>query len=373
MDTPLDESNLAHIGSDEDKAAREAAASFEVNWEGAGENPGVQIWRVENRRDDNDNPVFGINIWPKTRHGEFYRGDSYIVLQTTKVPDASSLQWDLYFWIGSNSSQDEYGVAAYKANELDDLLGDAPVQHREVEGIESEGFTNCFPKGIKYLDGGISSGFRDVDVDEGSILEVPTRLMQVHKQGRVVRSFQVPVTYESLNDGDSFLLDCGKTIYTWFGAESSGFERNKVGEMAHNMSQSRHGYSVVEPDVGMENESFWEALGGKGNVKPASSFTDDQVPAQEVHMYSISHEGGGLGIKQIAPSAGSLNTNDVFIVDSGPKVFLWVGKGSSKDESQQAMLIVDKHLRANGRTKTAAVSRILEGQEKRGGIFEVLK
>lgn len=96
MDTPLDESNLAHIGSDEDKAAREAAASFEVNWEGAGENPGVQIWRVENRRDDNDNPVFGINIWPKTRHGEFYRGDSYIVLQTTKVPDASSLQWDIY-------------------------------------------------------------------------------------------------------------------------------------------------------------------------------------------------------------------------------------------------------------------------------------
>lgn len=73
-DTPLEESNLAFVGSDEDKAAREAAASLEVHWEGAGEKPGAEIWRVENRRDDNDNPVFGINLWPKHRHGEFYKG-----------------------------------------------------------------------------------------------------------------------------------------------------------------------------------------------------------------------------------------------------------------------------------------------------------
>ena len=74
MDTPLEESNLAHIGSDEDKAAREAAAKLEVNWEGAGAKEGIEIWRVENRRDDNDNPVFGVNRWPKKRYGEFYNG-----------------------------------------------------------------------------------------------------------------------------------------------------------------------------------------------------------------------------------------------------------------------------------------------------------
>ena len=61
------------------------------------------------------------------------KGDSYIVLQTSEDEDGA-LFWDVYFWIGSDSSQDEYGVAAYKANELDDLLGDSPVQHREVEG-----------------------------------------------------------------------------------------------------------------------------------------------------------------------------------------------------------------------------------------------
>jgi hypothetical protein len=52
---------------------------------------------------------------------QFYRGDSYIVMHTYKVETA--LKWDIHFWIGSQSSQDEYGVAAYKAVELDDLLG----------------------------------------------------------------------------------------------------------------------------------------------------------------------------------------------------------------------------------------------------------
>lgn len=89
MDTPLEQSNLAFIGSDEDKAAREAAAKLEVNWQGAGEKPGLEIWRVENLRDENDNPVFGINAWPKKRYGEFHKGtlvkDLYMLLMLSLV------------------------------------------------------------------------------------------------------------------------------------------------------------------------------------------------------------------------------------------------------------------------------------------------
>ena len=96
MDTPIEESNLAHIGSDEDKAAREAAAKCEVNWEGAGEKVGIQVWRVENSRDENGNPRFGIKSWPESKYGQFHRGDSYIVLQTTKDEGGSSLLWDIY-------------------------------------------------------------------------------------------------------------------------------------------------------------------------------------------------------------------------------------------------------------------------------------
>ena len=47
--------------------------------------------------------------------------------------------------------QDEYGTAAYKTVELDTYLDDKPIQHREVEGHESELFLSYFPAGIMYV------------------------------------------------------------------------------------------------------------------------------------------------------------------------------------------------------------------------------
>merc|ERR1712228_1141120 len=109
-------------------------------------------WRIENKRNKDGSPNFGVNRWPKRKYGKFHRGDSYIVLQTREEEgDSDKLIWDVFFWIGSESTQDEYGVAAYKANELDDLLGGVPVQHREVEGHESDAFIpGCFSKGVSY-------------------------------------------------------------------------------------------------------------------------------------------------------------------------------------------------------------------------------
>ena len=123
MALPIEETNLGGIGSEEDTALRQTVAKMDFKWEGAGSSPGVEIWRVENKRYEDGNPSFGIHLWPTKRHGKFHGGDSYIVLMTTKEDDCERLQWDIFFWIGGESSQDEYGVAAYKANELDDLLG----------------------------------------------------------------------------------------------------------------------------------------------------------------------------------------------------------------------------------------------------------
>lgn len=60
---------------------------------------------MENIRDEQDRPKFGIQVWPEERYGEFYCGDSYIVLETTLDQGSDKFQYDIYFWIGSESSQ----------------------------------------------------------------------------------------------------------------------------------------------------------------------------------------------------------------------------------------------------------------------------
>lgn len=357
MDTPIEESNLAHIGSDEDKAAREGAAKLEHSWDGAGQEVGVQVWRVENKRTEDGDADFGIAECPMGQSAEFYRGDSYIVLRTLK--DGDALCWDIFFWIGSESTQDEYGVAAYKAVELDDLLGDAPVQYREVEGNESEQFLSCFTE-VKYHDGGIDSGFRDVDVNE-KIETLPARLFRVVKKGRQTLSFQVKLSCDSLNQGDVFLLDAGTTVYTWFGNSCSPFEKSKSGTMAANMSGTRHGHCEVVNDVNDENENFWSLLGGKEEIRDEEPPVVDSAVTQ---MYVLDTVDSFIRMKQVELSRDNLASGAVYLVDAGSEFFVWIGKESSVGEKQQAMLLVNKNLKAMGRQNDVRVAQVKEGQTR---------
>jgi Gelsolin repeat len=68
-------------------------------------------------------------------------------LYTTCIT-SGALNRAIHFWLGSDSSQDEQGIAAYKTVELDDSLGGSPVQYREVEGSESQLFLSYFKVGI---------------------------------------------------------------------------------------------------------------------------------------------------------------------------------------------------------------------------------
>mmetsp|Transcript_26688 Transcript_26688/g.55030 ORF Transcript_26688/g.55030 Transcript_26688/m.55030 type:complete len:177 (-) Transcript_26688:1044-1574(-) len=166
--------------------------------------------------------------------------------------------------------------------------------------------------------------------------------------------------------GMLFLLDSGNKIYTWFGSSVSPFEKSKSASVAHNLRQNRLKDCECILDVGDDDEEFWALLGGKGRIKPE----DDEKSvlsskAISKKMYSLSDQSGSVQVKEVSLSKSNLDTNDVYLVDVGKNVYIWVGRGSSKVEQQQAMIVVNRYLRAMDRSKTTRVSRVMEGQERR--------
>jgi len=368
--TPINESNLDKIGSADDHAAKHAAAELEAQWEGVGTDVGLKIWRVENTHTDGV-ANFGINAWPLKLYGQFYTGDSYIVLSTTTEEDGDALLFDIYFWIGSESSQDEYGVVAYKACELDELLNDAAIQHREVQFHESDQFLELFKDrnlnmSINYLDGGIDGGFQEIaDLEEDKTL--PKRMFHIRRTNHHTRCVQVPVQCDSLNQGDAFVLDAGKVIYTWFGTSASGFEKNQAGIMSHTLS-SDAGRPVTrqESDVDDDHEEFWTLLGGKGKIMEEDDRRIiDVTRVQEPAMFILSDDNNELTIDSVPFEAASLHSEDVCLIDIGTSVFVWVGSGSTKREQQQAMRMAQTYFTNNNTGGNTNVMRIMEGQERR--------
>lgn len=189
---------MALFGSDIEKKCKAAAADGEPQWTNAGVKVGLQVWRIEN---------FKVVPWPTNKHGQFHTGDSYIVLNTyVKDPKVSDkLAWDVHFFIGARSTQDEYGTAAYKTVELDSKLGGSAVQHREVESNESDLFCSYFPHGLRYLAGGVESGFNRIDRDEHTREPVLLRI-KGKAENMTLRQVRLKRTY--MNSGDVFVMEC---------------------------------------------------------------------------------------------------------------------------------------------------------------------
>uniref|UniRef100_A0A8C5EL21 Gelsolin n=1 Tax=Gouania willdenowi TaxID=441366 RepID=A0A8C5EL21_GOUWI len=294
-------------------------------FECAGQKAGLQVWRVEN---------FDLVPVPEKLHGGFYTGDTYLILNTIKQR-SGSLQYDLHFWLGDFCSQDESGSAAIFTVQMDDFLGGKPIQYREVQGHESKTFLGYFKSGIKYMKGGVASGFRHVVTNEVVML----RMLQV-KGRRVVRATEVAVTWDSFNQGDCFILDLGNEIYQWCGSQSNRFEKLKATQVAKGIRDNeRSGRArVYVCDEGMEREK----------------------------MLEVSHPKNWMTIALVAaenPFAQSaLDSGDCFILDHGTdgKIFVWKGKDANMDERKESMKAADQFIKKMGYPKHTQVQILPE-------------
>jgi gelsolin len=362
MAAKLEDSNISNYGSKDHKDLKLAAAKTEKAWEGAGKAVGIQIWRIEK---------FKVVAIPKDGYGKFYSGDSYIVLHTYKNPESDKLLYNVHFWLGAETSQDEAGTAAYKTVELDDLLGDLPVQYRETQGCESKEFLDLFGGQIIIQKGGIESGFNKVKPEE-----YKPRLLHMKGNKERVRVSEVDLSWKSLNDGDVFLLDAGVHIWQWNGKTAGIFEKRKANEIIQNLKKERNGkpVSAVIDDL-EDSKDFWDKLGGKpskGQIAAATSDDIKEKPSKK--LYEVSDKTGELKITPISDGSAKkkdLKTEEVYILDIGHSVYAWVGKGASKEERANGIKVATEFLKKSGRPLHISIIRVLEGAEPKGFLSEL--
>jgi gelsolin len=350
------QTNMALFGTDVEKEIKKLASQGEPAWKTCGKECGTQVWRVEK---------FQIKEWPKEKYGSFFDGDSYIVLHTYKKAD--KILYNVHFWLGQYTSQDEAGTAAYKTVELDDNLGGLPVQYREVQGSESEAFLSLFPK-IIIQHGGVETGFKHVEPEK-------YRHRLLHIKGTIKQTVvrEVQLNHCSLNSGDVFILDEGLKIYQFQGKGSSGGEKNKAAQIARGIDDERG--SKVEIVVLEESDEagasgkvaedwgrFWGACGGKHPIK-AEAGADTQVK-QVRQMYKVSDASGKLTFNEVTFAKSSLHEDDVFVVSTGPIIYTWVGKSANANEKKSAFQFAQNYLNHHpDLPKTIPIVRVLSGAE----------
>jgi len=342
----LDESNVSGIGSKEDIALRVKAAKHEHEWENVGKDVGTVIWRVEK---------FNVIKFPKKQYGTFYTGDSYLILNGYKVE--SALKFDIFFWLGSKTSIDERCVAAYKTVELDDVLGGAPVQHREVEGTESSEFLKIFGGKVHYLDGGVESGFNHHNPDA-----YKPKLFQVKgKSVNGIRVAETALSGKSLNIGDVFILDAGLVVYLWEPSQANHNEKYLASTTAEGIKSNRKGCEITNLEESGD-EKFWKILGGKpNNLKSAEEGGDDNKKNNEKILYQVNLKDENNPFTELEKGktvTKKLNGDNIYIIDASPVIFVWLSDKQDIDSSlyhETVDLFLDN--------RVLSVRKIFQGKE----------
>ncbi|KAF1971179.1 putative actin-binding protein Fragmin [Bimuria novae-zelandiae CBS 107.79] len=377
------DSNVALINSDIDHKVKYQSASTEPAWNNGvvGSKPGLFVWRIED---------FKVVPWPEDQYGSFYEGDSYIVLKSDQVQKAASVQetdggkdklvHDIFFWLGSHTSQDEAGTAAYKTVELDEFLHGTAIQHRELQSSPSDTFSALFPR-LKILRGGVRSGFTHVETNENS--PHTDTLMRIFKHPNAsagrdsILVHEVEPTWRSLDEEDVFILDKGDKIFVWQGKTCAPMEKLKAAQVVNDMTLAKHVEVEVLSQADPRSKVVVDYLGGSDispletrfkAPRPISSATEREAKklfrlsdCEGELSFSLAKEGNEIGIND-------LDGNDVFLLDAGRTVWVWEGSGASRAEKAMWLKVVQQYVAQQGDAAGVSFTKVSQGNEGRAFV-----
>lgn len=326
-------------------------------FQGAGVKPGLEIWCIDNLR---------LVPVPKSSHGKFYSGSTYIVLNTILLKN-SVPQHDIHYWLGKDAKEVDSALASDKALELDAALGSRAVQYREVQGLESEKFLSYFRPCIIPIDGVFSSKLGDLNEETYQI-----RLLTC-RGDHVVHVKEVPFSRSSLNHNDVFILDTASKLFLFSGCNSSTQERAKALEVVQYIKENKHGRNcevaiiedgklVGDSDVG----EFWSLFGGYAPIprdSPSTTSMEPNLCSPSVKLYWINTKGKLCESGTNPLNKDILSIDKCYMLDCDTEIFVWMGRTTSITERKTSISATEDFLNSNGRSTGTHLTFLTEGTE----------
>ncbi|KAJ3693687.1 hypothetical protein LUZ60_009167 [Juncus effusus] len=327
-----------------------AMKGLDEAFRGVGDKPGLEIWCIVNQK---------LIPIPKSSHGKFFSGNSYIILNTNVLKTGVRQNY-VHYWLGKDAKEDDCAIASEKAIELDFTLGSCTVQFRETQGSETGKFISYFRPCIIPIEG---SYFPDLKESGNSF---PITMFSC-RGDHVVHVKEVPFERSSLNHNDVFIIDTEKKIFLFSGLNSSTKLRAKALDVIQYIKENQHGSHcqvatiedgkfVGDPDAG----EFWSLFGGYAPI--ARSETLEESKDIIIKLFWI-NKGKLLPVEGSTLDRKMLNSNKCYLLDLSAKMFVWMGKNTLSDEKKTSISSIEGYLHSEGRSTNIHTTFLNEGNE----------
>ncbi|XP_063903462.1 advillin isoform X2 [Zophobas morio] len=325
------------------------------------------IWRIEN---------MSVVAIPREQYGTFYDTDSYVIFAASlygqpvgvdsvaREVRGAPLEYHVHFWLGSSTTPDKSGVAAYKTVELDNFLTGTATQHRETQGNESPRFKSYFKSGLKVL------------TSEFSLLSLP-KLYKVKGKCAPILIQMDNVSWDKFNSADIFLLHTSNVLFVWIGRASDAGEKLNAAKLATEMKEL---YNI--PNISFVDDGYEKTLQDdekkewnkylpldKRHVLPEneSQSHNSCQRSNNIRLYKCSENNGKYRVAEIKSgplSQSDLEPDEVFIIDQETNgIWVWVGKRANEKERGEALRNARGFVKKKKYPNNTKVTRIVDGHE----------
>ncbi|KAJ3192052.1 Coronin-2B [Irineochytrium annulatum] len=242
--------------------------------------------------------------------GQFFRGESYIILYTFRPPGSGIDRSVSYFWQGSQSKITEKGTSAMMTVELCKETSGEVTQTRVVEGKGNLG--TIIRLGISV----------DAEAEK-----YPMAFDVRMTFPGVCKAIETDVGELTFNSSHVSVIITRSVSYVWEGSFSNKAERDHAQLVVKKFSQ--HSVRVVSD--GAADKEFDDTVKALG-VKAAEETV--KVKKRSIPRLFACASGTGMVTIEEVPQyiQEDLDPHIVMILDAGPQIFIWFGPTSKTNE-----------------------------------------